>query len=73
MFIDMPCAAFVLFLQESRRLTYQYANFHGKSGQGSLQGVTQTSLPWASAEIFQGGQGRHFAYHFQVAEDQCSL
>jgi len=29
---------------------------------------------WASAEFFQvGGQRRHFLYHFQIADDQCSL
>jgi len=29
---------------------------------------------WTSAEIFPGGaQRRHFVYHFQIAEDQCSL
>jgi len=26
------------------------------------------SHTWASAEIFPGGQRRHFAYHFQVAD-----
>jgi len=26
-----------------------------------------------SAEFFQGGQGQHFVYHFQIADDQCSL
>ena len=24
-------------------------------------------------KFFQGGQGQHFAYHFQIADDQCSL
>jgi len=27
---------------------------------------------WASAEIFPGGERRHFVYHFQIADDQCS-
>ena len=28
---------------------------------------------WASAEIFPGVQGQHVVYHFQIADDQCSL
>jgi len=29
---------------------------------------------WASAELFPGGeQRRHFVYHFQLADDQCSV
>jgi len=24
-------------------------------------------------EYFQGGQGQHFVYHFQIVDDQCSL
>jgi len=28
---------------------------------------------WASAEIFPGRKGQHFVYHFQNADDQCSL
>ena len=27
----------------------------------------------ASAEIFPEGQGQHFVYHFQIAQDQYSL
>jgi len=23
-------------------------------------------------KFFQGGQGQHFVYHFQIADDQCS-
>jgi len=28
---------------------------------------------WASAEIFQVVQGQRVVYHFQIADDQCSL
>jgi len=28
---------------------------------------------WASAEIFPGVQGQHVIYHFQIADDLCSL
>jgi len=28
---------------------------------------------WAFAEIFPGGQRRHFVYQLQIAEDQCFL
>jgi len=28
---------------------------------------------WVSAEIFPWRQRGHFVYHFQIAEDQCSL
>jgi len=24
-------------------------------------------------KFFQGGQGQHFVYHFQIADDHCSL
>ena len=28
---------------------------------------------WASADIFPGGQSRHFAYPFQVADDTMQM
>jgi len=27
----------------------------------------------ASAEVFPGGERQHFVYHFQIADNQCSL
>jgi len=32
-----------------------------------------TIIHGRSQKFFQGGQGQHFVYHFQIADDQCSL
>ena len=43
------------------------------SGNTLKQGSRIYSVPWASAEIFPGGQRQHFAYPFQVADDAMQM
>jgi len=38
-----------------------------------LSATTDKTCSWASAEIFPGGQPRHFAYSVHVADDAMQM
>jgi len=38
-----------------------------------IQPRPHSAIAWASAEIFPGGQSRHFAHPFQVVDDATQM